>query len=149
MKEIIKMLDEKLEYIKHEIAGDMINIYVESERKSIKCPYCEEESTKVHSRKQGTIQDLPIAGKKVNIVLERRKIFCVNRDCRQKTFTETFEFIAAKSRKTKRLQEEILRISLTQSSVSASKYLRGSVANVGKSTICNMLKKRSSADKSE
>jgi ribosome biogenesis GTPase A len=83
-----------------------------------------------------------MAGKKVNIMLNRRKMFCWKPECGHKTFTEIFEFIEAKSRKTKRLQDEIMRVSLTQSSVSASKYLRRSVANVGKSTICNMLKKR-------
>ena len=142
MKEIIKMLDVNLVYINEEIVGDTINIYVKSKRKIIKCAYCGAESRKVHSRKMQKIQDLPIAGKKVNIMLERRKIFCGNAKCSHKTFTETFEFMGVKSRKTKRLQEEILRVSLTQSAVSASKYLKRSVANVGKSTICNMLKKR-------
>lgn len=142
MNDIIKMLDENLAYMRHEISGNTITIYAESKREAAKCPDCGEESTKVHSQKARKIQDLPIAGKKVNIMLARRKIFCEKSECRQRTFTETFEFMAAKSRKTKRLQEEILRVALTQSSVSASKYLRGSVADVGKSTICNMLKKR-------
>ena len=142
MKEIIKMLDENLAYTKQEIAGDKINIYVKSKRKIINCPYCGTESRKVHSKKNQKIQDLPITGKKVNIMLERRKIFCGNPECNHKTFAETFEFMGVKSRKTKHLQEEILRVSLTQSAVSASKYLRRSVADVGKSTICNMLKKR-------
>jgi hypothetical protein len=39
------------------------------------------------------------------------------------------------------LQEEIMRTAMTQSSVSASRYLRKHVADVGKSTICNMIKK--------
>lgn len=142
MKEMIKMLDKNLEYKRYEVVGETINIYVESIIHKVKCPNCGEESGKVHSRKIRKIQDLPMSGKKVNIMLERRKIFCGNRECRCKTFTETFEFIETKSRKTKRLQEEILRVSLTQSSVAASKYLRRSVADVGKSTICNMLKKR-------
>ena len=142
MEEIIELLDKDLAYIKHEIAGDTINIYVKSNREAIKCQYCGTESSKVHSRKIQKIQDLPMAGIKVNIQLLRRKIFCRNRECGHKTFTERFEFIEGKTRKTKRLYEEIMRVSLTQSSVSASKYLRRSVANVGKSTICNMLKKR-------
>jgi len=142
MEEIIKLLDNNLAYIKHEIAGDTINIYAESSRERVCCPSCGEESGKVHSRKLRKIQDLPMAGRKVNIILLRRKIFCGNPECGHKTFTEPYEFIGSKSRKTKRLQDEILRVSLTQSSLSASKYLRRSVADVGKSTICNMLKKR-------
>ena len=142
MKEIIKMLDENLKYIKYEIANETIKIYAKSRRKKVKCPYCGEETTKTHSRKMRKIQDLPIAGKKVHIMLERRKIKCKNPKCEQQTFTEEFEFINKKSRKSKRLEKEIMRVSLTQSSVSAAKYLSGSVAEVGKSTICKMLKKR-------
>jgi len=87
------------------------------------------------------LQDLPIQGKKVWLHLKNKKYFCVNAECGQKTFAEQFEFYEPNSVRTKRLQEEILIVSLTQSSISASKYLRNSVADVGKSTICDMLKK--------
>ena len=141
---IISQLDKSIKYIKHEVSADTIIIYVKSIRKRVKCSYCGEESVAVHSRNIRKIQDLPIAGKKVLLLLERRKFFCINADCTNRTFAETYEFVGAKSRKTNRLQDEILRVSLTQSSISASKYLRKRVANVGKSTICNMLKKRES-----
>lgn len=50
MNEFIKLLDESLEYIRHEIIDDTINILVESNRNKIKCPHCHTLSTKVHSR---------------------------------------------------------------------------------------------------
>ena len=70
-----------------------------------------------------------------------KKFFCKNKDCEHKTFAETFSFFESKATKTNRLQDEILRVSLAQSSLSAERYLRNSVADVGKSTICNLLKK--------
>ena len=142
MRELIEELDKNLKYEKYEIIENTIIIYAKSAENSGKCPKCGEESTKVHSRNIRKIQDLPMAGKKVMTALERRKFFCVNPECSQKIYAEQFEFIGAKLWKTKRLQDEIMRVSLTQSALSASKYLRHSVANVGKSTICNMLKKR-------
>lgn len=141
MKELIKILDGNLEYERHDIERETIRIYVKSTREAFHCAYCGEASGKVHSRNIRKLQDLPISGKKTIVALERRKFFCMNPECDHKTFAETFEFFGAMSRKTNRLQDEILRVSLTQSAVSASKYLRRSVANVGKSTICNMLKK--------
>ena len=87
------------------------------------------------------LKDLPIQGKKVKIHLLNHKYFCSNHKCAHKTFTERFAFFEPKATRTNRLQEEILRVSLTQSSVAASRYLRSSVADVGKSTICNLLKK--------
>jgi len=146
MKEIIKMLDEKLRYINHEIEEKTIRVRVKSKRKKAECPYCGERSEKAHSKSTRKLQDLPIQGKKVIIEIERRKYKCKNPECGHKTYAETFEFYEAKSRKTKRLNEEIMRVALTQSSMSAAAYLRGSVANVGKSTICNMIKKRNEID---
>ena len=149
MKEIIKLLDENLKYISHEIAGKTIIIRVKSRRRKTRCPYCGEEAVRIHSQNKRRFQDLPIQGNKVVIELERRKFFCGNSECEYKTFAEAFDFYEPMSRKTKRLYEEILQVSLTQSSVSASKYLRRSVADVGKSTICDMLKKRSVRNEAE
>jgi hypothetical protein len=38
MDEFIKLLDKNSEYIKHEISGDIINIWVESIRNEVTCP---------------------------------------------------------------------------------------------------------------
>ena len=40
MEEIVKLLDENLEYIKHEVSGDRITIWVKSAKKEVICPYC-------------------------------------------------------------------------------------------------------------
>lgn len=141
MEELMKLLDNELHYEKQELQDGYILIYISSERKIAHCPYCGSASEKVHSKTTRTLQDLPIQGKKVKLILENRKYFCKNADCNHKTFAERFEFFEPKASKTKRLQAEILRVSLTQSSVAASRYLRSSVADVGKSTICTLLKK--------
>lgn len=136
------MLDSKLGYTYHETECERILIHGQSECESAICPYCGMASDKVHSQYERKFQDLPIQGRKVVFLLKRRKFFCQNTECTHKTFAERFEFFEGVARKTKRLQLEILRVSLTQSSISASEYLRNNVADVGKSTICNLLKKR-------
>ena len=141
MEELVKILEEKLEYKTHKVEESGINIYAKSSVGKADCPYCGKESDKVHLHYERKIQDLPIQGKKVQIYLEIRNYFCYNADCRHKTFAERFSFYEPKARRTKRLQAEILRVSLKQSSVSASEYLRTSVVNVGKSTICNLLER--------
>jgi transposase len=141
MKEVIKLLDEDLKYVKHEIKGPELWIEIKSVREEAKCPYCGQSSRHIHSRISRKLKDLPIQGKKVILCLEQRKYFCKNKKCRYKTFAERFNFFDSKATKTHRLQEEILRVALTQSSVAASRYLRASVADVGKSTICNLVKK--------
>lgn len=142
MNEIIKLLDKNLEYIDHEINDDTLYISVISVKEYVICPYCNTPSNKVHSRYNRTFQDLPIQGLKVIILLRNRKMFCLNTDCNNKTFSEKFSFIEDKAKKTKRLEDEIINLSLNMSSISASKYLKRNLAIVGKSTICNLLKKK-------
>jgi len=49
MEELVRMIDEKLEYERHEIKEEKIIIYVKSKRAEIECPFCGEKSRKVHS----------------------------------------------------------------------------------------------------
>ena len=141
MKELIQELDKNLQYERYELHGNEMSIYVRSTRKAASCPYCSAPSDQVHSRQIRTLKDLPMQGKKVKLLLKQKKYFCKNQGCAKQTFAERFTFFAPKATKTNRLQEEILRVALTQSSVAASRYLRSSVADVGKSTICDLLKK--------
>jgi transposase len=138
---MLELPDKSLRYTMHRIDGATLLIYAESKSKQSKCPCCGKISNKVHSRYIRKLQHLPIQGKKVKLLIDNKKYFCANKDCPNTTFAETFSFYEPKATKTKRLQEEILRVSLSQSSLSAERYLRNSVADVGKSTICNLLKK--------
>ena len=142
MDEFIKLLDRNLEYVSHEIIDDTIYIRVVSIREEIVCPFCGQPSSKTHSHYDRSFQDLPIQNKKVIVILSNRKMFCHNPDCEHTTFAEAFEFLLAKAKKTKRLEDEIINLSTNVSSLTASSILSTRVAKVGKSTICNLLKKR-------
>ena len=142
MDEIIKLLDASLDYVSHEIKDDIMFIMVESNRKELPCPYCGVPSSKVHSRYLRKFQDMPIQGKKVVIILDNRKMFCINPECTNKTFAENFSFLPKKAKRTKRLENEILEISLHCSSIAASKLLANGIADIGKTAICRLLKKQ-------
>ena len=146
MEEIVKMIDRNLEYERHETEADRVKIYVKSVQKEIRCPFCGEISGKVHSIYERKFQDLPIGGKKAEIVIANRKYFCRNAECANTTFAETFDCLPYNARRSKRLTEEIIRVSAQVSSVRASSLLRNATANVGKSTICDLLKKRKPKD---
>ncbi|QCJ41179.1 transposase family protein [Bacillus sp. S3] len=70
----------------------------------------------VHSTYPKSFQDLPMQGNKVMIHLNNRKLFCKNPTCSHKTFTERV-------------------VSMHCSSVTASKVLSRSTANISKSTL--------------
>jgi len=142
MEELIKLLDKNLRLKSWEIKGDTIYINAFSDREDSVCPFCGQLSNKTHSKYIRTLQDLPIQGKKVVLILLNRKYFCNNPQCHHKTFSERFSFFSDKAKMTKRLQEEIINLSINCSSITASHILKKNVAKVSKSTICNILKKR-------
>ena len=50
MEELVKLLNEELQYEKHGLLEDYIDIHVSSVRKSARCPYCECMSEKAYSK---------------------------------------------------------------------------------------------------
>ncbi|GHT99173.1 hypothetical protein FACS1894142_6450 [Spirochaetia bacterium] len=140
METQLTLPDEQLQFVSSEVIGDTIEIKVASKRTTPTCPYCGTPSDNVHSHYTRILQDLPIDGKKVKLLLHNVKYRCLNTDCAHTTFAEAFDFYDPKATVTKRLKAEIIRIAGTMDSVSAANYLRETVAVVGKSTICALLK---------
>lgn len=140
-REIIKLLDPNLECIRCNLINKQIVFEVQSTIEKIPCPYCGSLSSKVHSRYQREIQDIPIQDRQTILLLNTRKMFCTNPCCDHKTFSERFDFVVPSGRKTKRLVDKILMTSVKLSSVSASNLLKADSVKVCKSSICDLLKK--------
>ena len=145
MREIIDTLDENLYYLDHQIFDDYISVLVSSTREEAPCPFCGRISSRIHSVYERSFQDLPIQGKKVYISIINKKFFCDNDDCTHTTFAESFDCLKPKSKKSERLINEIMRLSVEVSSITASKLLKSGGIDAGKSTICNILKKNGRA----
>ena len=139
--ELVKMIDKDFEYTGHDINDELIQIFVRSVRPEARCPYCGNSTNKVHSVYFRKFRDLPIQDKKVEIVINNRKFFCLNKDCTHKTFAETFECLPKIGRRSVRLTKTIINTATNLSSVAASKTLKYGTADIGKSTICRLLKK--------
>lgn len=138
MNDIVKLLDVNLNYLEHTIAEAIIYIFIESILESDVCTFCGTLSSKIHNNYQRSFQDLPIQGKKVEIIINNRKIFCHNEDCEYTTFAQRFSFINYKSKKTKSLENEIIQLSLNCSSIIATKHLNKNAVKIGKSTVCHL-----------
>jgi hypothetical protein len=143
MQWLVSMLDSELLYISHELTDTEIIIQVKSNQNHATCPYCGTNSTKVHSQYEREFHDLSIQGLQTKICLHNKKFFCVNPACPKRTFAQRFAFIADKAKKTTRVQEEILKVAMEMSSISAANYLRNHGIEVSKSVICELVKKNS------
>lgn len=141
---LVKELDPHFEYLGHEDDTDSLKIYVRSNRKIAKCPYCGADSDRVHSRYPRKFRDLPVDGKKVEIIIKNRKFYCPNPECSRRTFAETFDCIPKQERRSQRLTAAVLDSASAQSSVKAEAQLREKGTEIGKSTICRLLKKQTS-----
>ena len=68
------------------------------------CPLCAVRSSRVHSRYQRTLLDLPWSGVTMRLELHVRRFFCDTTTCPRKIFTERLpELVAPSARRTKRL----------------------------------------------
>lgn len=113
-----------------------IHIYLKSHNQTAVCPYCQKENSKVHSRYVRRILDLPILGKKCILHVELRKLFCNNRDCGHKTFSEqSGNELFRYRRRTRRCELQVLRTGITCSSNKASTLLSYSGIPVCNATI--------------
>lgn len=143
-QELITLLDCSLKCIDCRLKRDKIIIEANSDKQQVKCPYCGCNSSKIHSLYQRKIQAIPLHNKQTIILLNVRKMFCNNPECSHKTFSERFDFVSPKGRKTKRLIVKILITSSKLSSVSASTLLKADSIKASKSSICDLLKKNAS-----
>lgn len=141
MEKLVKEIDPNFEYQWSEVSGGVIRVYVESVRSEARCPYCGEYSGQVHSVYPRKFRDLPIQGKKVEVIVKNRKFFCRNPECEHKTFAESYECPPRMARNSRRLTQTIVNTAINVSSITASKTLKQGTADVGKSTICRLLKK--------
>lgn len=96
------------------------------------CPFCQQTSSKVHSRYSRSVLDLPNADLKVKLHLNVRRFFCHNPVCKRVTFAERLgQAIVAYARFTTRLLEVFQKMALELSGEGAarlSKTLKMSAA---------------------
>jgi len=77
------------------------------------CPLCALPATRLHSRYQRTLADLPCAGQRVRLLVSVRKFFCEVKTCARKIFTERLSpFLEPRARVTTRLYQIVQAIGL-------------------------------------
>lgn len=119
-----------------DIHDSQVHIYCKSSCYSATCPYCQMESSKVHSRYTRRITDLPILGRTCVLYVSVRKFFCSNKHCGHKTFSEQpgnelFRY----RRRTRRCELYVLRTGISCSSNKASTLLAYSGIPVCNTTV--------------
>lgn len=107
-----RLLPESLHSIQVDARGETLELLAEPVAGSARCPLCRASSTRVHSRYLRTIADLPWRGIGVTLQVRTRKFFCDEFACERSIFCERLPEITAYARKTDRLEEALLAITL-------------------------------------
>ncbi len=87
-----------------------VSISVASEARICSCPVCGCGSSRVHSSYARAVSDLPWHGISVTLRVRARRLFCDEASCERRIFCERLPEIAARARKTGRLDEALLAI---------------------------------------
>lgn len=145
-REFVNQLDQHIICKKHIVKEEQSILHIVSNKSAVKCPFCGQSATKVHSRYQREIRDIPMQGRQTILLLEIRKMFCENAECRHKTFAESFDFVEEKGKKTKRLMEKILIGAEHLGVTRAVMELEAEGVKVSKSTVYEMRKKYKAFD---
>lgn len=107
-----RLLPEGLRITYLSANGAGLVLHVEPEAGSAPCPVCGSRSERVHSRYTRTASDLPWRGIAVTLKVRARKFFCDRRSCEREIFCERLEEIAARARKTGRLEAALVALAL-------------------------------------
>lgn len=94
------------------IGAGKVTLFASSRESRARCPVCGSGSSRAHSRYLRTVSDLPWHGIRVKLKVHARRFFCDHPSCGRRIFCERLEEVAARARKTSRLEEALLAIAL-------------------------------------
>ena len=87
-QEILNLQDAMVEKVEN--LEKIQSIYIKLGRKVVNCPCCGVETSKIHDYHTQTVKDCEAFGKKIELVLRKRRYVCIN--C-SKRFSEPNVFL--------------------------------------------------------
>jgi len=106
------------------------------------CPSCYQASNQVHSYYTRSPQDLPISGRRVQLVLRVRRFRCPNAQCSRQTFAERLPQVPVWARQTSRLGAIVESIAVVLSGQAGSRLAAQLAMPVSADTLLRRAKKK-------
>ncbi len=118
-----------------------ITLYFESTRSCYSCPKCGISSKVISTYFNRTLQDLSIIEKALFLKIRLQKFRCKNPNCKCQIFSESIAELAdTKARRTRRLNDLLLRLAFTSSSEKASRICRENNIVISGDTLLRLCK---------
>jgi transposase len=121
-----------------------VAIVVRSAGSSNGCPSCGTVSARVHSRYRRRVADLPLSGRRVELVILARRFRCDAVLCGTQIFTERFpeSVVAPSARRTARLDCIVHHLGLALGGRPAASFARRLTLPVSKDTLLRIVRRR-------
>ncbi|BBC26681.1 ISL3 family transposase [Pseudanabaena sp. ABRG5-3] len=121
-----------------------LTLNVSSTQTLVQCPICANPTTRIHSRYERTLLDLPCANYSLTLVMQVSKFFCDNTECIRRVFTERIPEVSKPwARKTERLGQRLQKIGLALGGAAGALLCHQIGIVACGSTLLNHLKKLS------
>ncbi len=105
------------------------------------CPLCQKSSDKVHSHYTRRIADLPWADFTIELLLQTRRFYCTNPQCRRLTFSQRLgSAIPAYARRTQRQTNQLHSIGLALGGKPGARLAKTLKITVSPDTILNLVR---------
>jgi transposase len=124
-----------------EVTSGELLIRVSSTQREQTCPLCGKQATRIHSRYERTLQDLPWGLCRVRVRLRVRRWFCQNLGCPRRLFTERLPTVTQPyARRTRRLQEALLQLGWASGGEAGAKLGKARGMPVCAATLLSLLR---------
>lgn len=124
--------------------GSELLIVVRSIARTSACPGCGAPSDRVHSRYRRTLADLPMAGRRVRLIVRVRRFYCGSVLCGRRIFAERFQggVLAPWARRTSRLEHIVYHLALALGGRPAANFARRLMLPVSNDTLLRVVRRR-------
>jgi transposase len=137
--QLLRLEEEEIDTEEHHIT-----VNVSSTQTLVQCPVCGNPTTRIHSRYERTLADLPCVNYSLTLVMQVCKFFCDNANCIRRIFTERIpEVTAPWARKTSRLSQKLQAMGLALGGAAGASLCSQIGIKACGSTLLNHLKKLS------
>jgi len=124
-------------------SNSKIIIRLKSITSECECPSCKSTLTEFHGTYERKVQDLPILGKNVKLLINVREYQCNNDKCDVTTVTESYNgFLNSYSRMTERCADFICTLAMETSCEGCARISKAMNINVSGDTVIRLLTKR-------
>ena len=135
--------EEYLKIIDVDDKDNRIIIRLKSVTRECACPGCKTTLTDFHGTYERKVQDLPILGKNVQLLINVREYRCQNEQCSISTIAESYDgFLNSYSRMTERCADFICTLAIETSCEGCARICKAMNIKVSGDTIIRLLTKR-------